>query len=96
LLVVTQNLFPTILKLALLDSRFKDLKGIQQVIRKDEKGYKNYYLTGLAPLQTGNSPLGLRHPLCGRFASLRMVPEKIFIRTQSNFFEFQDIFNFEI
>jgi hypothetical protein len=24
-----------------------------------------------------------------------MVPEKIFIRTQSSFFEFQDIFNFD-
>jgi hypothetical protein len=37
----------------------------------------------LAPLQTGNSPFGLKHPVCGRFGSPRMVPEKIFIRAQS-------------
>jgi hypothetical protein len=33
-----------------------------------------------------NSPFGLRHSICGRSASLRMVPEKIFIRAQSPLF----------
>ena len=31
-LFIAQNIFLTILRLALLDSRFEDLRGIQQVI----------------------------------------------------------------
>jgi hypothetical protein len=34
----------------------------------------------LTSLQIGNSPFGLKHPICGRFVSLRIVSEKIFIR----------------
>jgi hypothetical protein len=41
-----------------------------------------------ATLQIGNSPFRLKHPICGRFASLRMATEKIFIRAQSFFFNF--------
>jgi len=37
----------------------------------------------LTPLQIKNSPSGLRHLICGRFASLRIVTEKILIRAQS-------------
>jgi hypothetical protein len=42
----------------------------------------------LASLQIENSPFGLKHSICGRFASLRIVPEKILIRAQSSFFSF--------
>jgi hypothetical protein len=41
-----------------------------------------------ASLQLQNAPFGLKHWLCGRSASLRMVTEKILIRTQSFLFQF--------
>jgi hypothetical protein len=39
----------------------------------------------LASLQIKNSPFGLKHLICGRYASPRMVTEKILIRTQNSF-----------
>ena len=41
-----------------------------------------------ASLQTQNSPFELKNWVCGRFASLRMVNEKILIRAQSFLFQF--------
>jgi hypothetical protein len=45
----------------------------------------------VASLQIQNSPFRLKHWICGRFASLRMVTEKILIRVQSSFFIFSEI-----
>jgi len=42
----------------------------------------------LASLQIQNSPFGLRHWICNRFASPRCVNEKIWIRAQSDIFQF--------
>ncbi len=42
----------------------------------------------LASLEMQNSPFRLRHCICGRSASPRIVTEKILIRAQSNTFQF--------
>jgi len=42
----------------------------------------------LAPLQIKNSPFWLKHLICRRSASPRIVTEKILIRAQSFLFQF--------